>query len=116
MIYFVVHPVIIKDAFIHCVIVLASESFTLSVEFVAICMDFNITWKHNGSLVNNDSDHMIVTSDLGNARYKTSIRVLQSAYRDAGVYTVAVTSASDNDSVNITVKISSKYYSMILVM
>ena len=110
IIHFVVYPVIIKDTFIRYIVVLAPESFNLSVEFVAICMEFNVTWKLNGSLVNNDSDHTIVNSHLGNGRYITSIRISQSSYRDAGIYAVTVTSATGNDNVNITVKISSKCY------
>ena len=110
IIHFVVYPVIIKDTFIRYIVVLAPESFNLSVEFVAICMEFNVTWKLNGSLVNNDSDHTIVNSHLGNGHYITSIRISQSSYRDAGIYAVTVTSATGNDNVNITVKISSKCY------
>ena len=103
------YPFIIEDTFIHCITVLAPESFTISVEFVAICMHFNITWEFNGNLISNDSNHVTVNSDLSNSRHKTSIKILQSSKRDAGTYTVTVTSVTGNDSVNIAVKILSEF-------
>lgn len=105
---FVVHPFIIEDTFIHYITVLAPDSFTISVEFIAICMNFNITWKFNGNQITSDSDHIIVDYDLSNSRYKTSVKILQSSERDGGTYTVTVSSATGNDSANITVKISSE--------
>ena len=87
---------------------LAPNSFTISVEFIAICMNFNITWEFNGNRVTNDSNHMIIDYDLSNSRYKTSVKILQSSERDEGTYTVTVSSVTGNDSMNITVKISSE--------
>ena len=105
---FVVHPFIIEDTFIHCLNVVAPESFTVCVEFVAICMDFNITWEFDGNQIINDSNHVIVNSDLGVSRYKTCIEVLQSSERDAGTYTVTVAAATGSDSADIIIKIISK--------
>ena len=105
---FVVHPYIIEDTFVHCIIVIAPKSFTISVEFVAICMDFNVTWEFNGSQISDFSNHTIVNSNLSNSRYKTSVKILRSSERDAGTYTVTVTSVTGNDSVDIAVKILSE--------
>lgn len=110
---FVVHPFIIEDTFIHYITVLAPDSFTISVEFIAICMNFNITWELNGNQITSDSDHIIVDYDLSNSRYKTSVKILQSSERDGGTYTVTVSSATGNDSANITVKISSELISYV---
>ena len=71
-------------------------------------MNYNITWEFNGDQIIDDSNHMIVHSDLSNSRYKISVKILQSSERDAGTYTVTVSSATGNDSANITVKISSE--------
>ena len=100
------HPFIIEDTFIHCLNVLAPESFTVCVEFVAICMDFNITWVFDGNQIINGS---IVNSDLGVSRYKTCVEVAQSSERDAGTYTVTVTASTGSDSADIIVKIISKF-------
>ena len=100
------HPFIIEDTFVHCLNVLASESFTVCVEFVAICMDFNVTWEFDGNQIINDSNHVIINSDLSTSRYKTCVEVIQSSERDGGTYTVTVTAASGSDSADIIVKIS----------
>ena len=100
------HPFIIEDTFIHCLNVLAPESFTVCVEFVAICMDFNVTWEFDGNQIINDSNHVIINSDLSTSRYKTCVEVIQSSERDGGTYTVTVTAASGSDSADIIVKIS----------
>ena len=105
-IQFAVHPFIIKDLFIHCITVLSPETFTLSAEFVAICTEFDVTWEFNGSKISNDSNHVIIISELSKSRYKTSIRIIQSSESDAGTYTVTVTSTAGSDSMEITVKIS----------
>ena len=102
------HPFIIEDTFIHCIIVLAPESFTISVEFVIICMDFSITWQFNGRSIINGSNHVIVNNDLGSSRYRTSVKIIQSSMQDSGTYTVTVTTAAGNDSANITVEVISK--------
>ena len=101
-------PFIIEDTFIHCITVLAPESFTISIEFVVICMDFNITWKFNGIEITDDSNHVIVNSDLSNSRYKTSLKIIQSSGSDSGIYTVAITATSGSDSATIKVKVISK--------
>ena len=101
-------PFIIEDTFIHCITVPSPEAFTLSIEFVVICVDFNVTWKFNGNKISNDSNHVIVVNNLGNSRYKASIRIIQSSERDAGTYTVTVTASTGSDSMEITVKIISK--------
>ena len=100
------HPFIIEDTFIHCLNVLAPESFTICVEFVAICMDFNVTWEFDGNQIINDSNHVIINSDLSTSRYETCVEVIQSSERDGGTYTVTVTAASGSDSADIIVKIS----------
>ena len=105
-IQFAVHPFIIKDLFIHCITVLSPETFTLSAEFVAICTEFDVTWEFNGSKISNDSNHVIIISELSKSRYKTSIRIIRSSESDAGTYTVTVTSTAGSDSMEITVKIS----------
>jgi len=105
-----VHPFIIEDTFIHCINVLAPENFTMCVEFVAICMDFNVTVQFNGNQITNDSNHVIVISDISYSRYKVCIKIMQSSERDSGTYTVTVTSATGSDSVNITANIISKFY------
>ena len=92
----------------HSMIVLAPKSFTISVEFIAVCMEFNVTWVFNGNQIIDDSNKMIVNSDLSNSRYKTSVKITKSSERDSGVYTVMVTSVAGKDSVNITVKVLSK--------
>ena len=107
-IYFLAHPFIIEDTFMHCIVVLAPEGFTISVEFVIICVDFNVTWKFNGNQIVNDTNHVIVNTDLSNSRYKTSVKIVRSSTRDSGIYTVTVTTATGSDSANITVKIISK--------
>lgn len=85
---------------------LTPESFTIHVEFVAVCMDFNITWRFDGNQITDDSNHNIVNSDLTNSRYRTSMKIRQSSERDAGTYTVTVTTTTGSDSANIIVKIS----------
>ena len=109
------HPFIIEDTFIHCITVLAPESFTISVEFVAICMDFNITWEFKGKQIVNDRNVKIVNNSLGNSRHKTSLTIVQSSEKDSGTYTVTVTSATGSDSVKITVKIISKLLFIIMI-
>ena len=107
-IFFAVHPFIIEDTFIHCITVLAPESFTISIQFVAICMDFNITWEFGGNQIIADSNHDIVNRNLGNSWYKSSVTINKSSERDSGIYTATVTSNTGSDSVRITVKIISK--------
>ena len=106
------HPFIIEDTFIHRLNVLAPESFSVCVEFIAICMDFNITWEFDGNQIINDSNHVIVNSDLGVSRYKTCIEVAQSSERDAGTYTVTVTAATGSDSADIIIKIISQFFTV----
>jgi len=89
--------------------VLAPEAFTMSVEFVAICMDFDVTWQLNGNQITNDSNYMIITSELSSSRYKTSLLIVHSSENDAGTYTVKIISNTGSDSANITVKIISKF-------
>ena len=108
MIYFLVNPFIIEDAFIHCINVLAPESFTISVEFVAICVDFSITWEFKGKKIVDGINVKITNNNLGNSWYKTSLTVMESSENDAGTYTVTVISATGRDSVRITVQIISK--------
>lgn len=103
------YPFIIEDTFIHSITVLAPEAFTVSIEFVAVCMEFNITWELDGKQINDDSNHKIVNTDLGKSRYRTSIKILQSSEKDNGTYTVTVASFTGSDSVNISVKISSEF-------
>ena len=106
--YFVVHPFIIKDTFTQCLTVIAPDSFTISVEFVGVCMDFNITWLLNGNLITDDFNHEIVISDLSKSRYRTSVKIMQSSERDFGNYTVTIMAATGSDSANINVKIIGK--------
>ena len=87
---------------------LAPESFTISVEFIAVCMKFNVTWTFNGSKIIDDSNQMVANSDLSNSHYKTSVKIERSSERNSGVYTVTVTSVAGSDSVNITVKVLSE--------
>ena len=87
---------------------LPPEAFTLSVEFVAVCMKFSVTWKFNGNKISNDSNHVIIISELSKSRHKTSIRIIQSSKSDAGTYTVTVTSTTGSDSMEIIVKTISK--------
>ena len=103
-------PFIIKDTFIHCITVVAPEAFTICVEFVAICMDFKITWEHDGREILSDSNHVIVNSDLGNFRYKACIRIIQSSESDSGTYTVRIGAATGSDSAVIIVKTISKLF------
>ena len=105
---FVVHPFIIEDKFTDFITVLAPESFTISVEFIVVCMKFNVTWAFNGSQIIDDSNQMIVNSDLSNSRYKTSVKIIKSSETNSGVYTVTVTSVAGSDSVNITTKVLSE--------
>ena len=72
-------------------------------------MDFSVTWQFNGSQIINGSNHVIVNSDLGNSRYRTSIKIIQSSIQDSGNYTVTVTTATGYDSASITVEIISKF-------
>ena len=112
---FAVHPFIIEDTFIHCITVLAPESFTISVEFVAICMNFNITWEFKGNQIADSLNVKIVNSKLDNSRHKTSLTIMQSSEKDSGTYTVTVTSATGSDSVKIIVKIISKPLFIIII-
>lgn len=84
---------------------LVPESFTISVEFVAICMEFNVTWELNGSQIIDDYNHLIVNSGLNQSRYKTSIEIFQSSSQEAGTYTVIITSTTGSDNANITIEI-----------
>ena len=102
-------PFIIRETFIHCLIVEAPESFSVCVEFVVICMDFIVAWEFNGSPITGDSNHAIVTSYLNNSRYATCIKITQSSEADAGTYTVTVTTASGADSANISIKVIGKF-------
>ena len=104
-----VHPFIIEESYIHCIVVLTSETFTISVEFVAICMDFSVTWQFNGIQIINDSNHVIVNSDLSNSRYRTSVKIIQSSMQDSGNYNVTITTATGYDNANITVEVISKF-------
>ena len=106
------HPFIIEDTFIHRRNVLAPESFTVCVEFVAICMDFKIAWAFYGKQIINNSNHVIVNSDLGVSRYKTCIEFAQSSERRAGTYTVTVAAATGSDSADIIIKIISKIFTV----
>ena len=108
IINFLVKPFIIEDTFIHCITVLAPESFTIFVEFVAICMDTSITWELNGNQIVDGVNVKISNDNLGNSWYKTSLTVLKSSESDSGTYTVTITSATGSDSVAITVQIISK--------
>ena len=110
IIQFAVHPFIIEDLFIDCITVLPPEAFTLSVEFVAVCMKFSVTWKFNGNKISNDSNHVIIISELSKSRHKTSVRIIQSSKSDAGTYTVTVTSTTGSDSMEIIVKTISKLF------
>lgn len=87
---------------------IAPEGFTISVEFVAICMDYVITWQLNGKQIINDSNHQNVISGVNNSRYKASLRIIKSSERDAGEYKITVASATGNDSAKIIAKISSE--------
>ena len=107
-IFILAQPFIIEDTFMHCIVVLAPEDFTISVEFVIICVDFNITWKLNGNQIVNDGNHVIVNTDLSNSRYRTSVKIVKSSIKDSGTYTVIVTAATGSDSAKITVKVISK--------
>ena len=107
--FFIVKPFIIKETFIHCLIVKAPESFTVCVEFVVICMDFVAAWEFGGSLITGDSNHAIVTLALGNSRYATCIKITQSSEADAGTYTVTVTTASGADSADISIEVIGKF-------
>ena len=109
ILFILVRPFIIEDTFIHCNVVLAPESFTISVEFVIICMDFNVTWQFNGRSIINGSNHVIVNNDLSSSRYRTSVKIIQSSLQDSGTYTMTVTTAVGNDSANITVEVISKF-------
>ena len=100
------YPYIIKDTFILCLKVQAPEGFTLSVEFISCCKDFNVTWQFNGKSV--DSNHVINTTGVKNCHYKTSLKLEHSCESDTGTYTVTVTSGAGSDSVNISVKVISK--------
>ena len=84
------------------------DSFTISVEFVGVCMDVNITWLLNGNLITDDSNHVIINSDLSNSRYRTSVKIIHSSERDFGNYTVTIKAATGSDSANIIVKIIGK--------
>ena len=99
---------------------LAPESFTISVEFVAICMDFNITWEFKGNkLVDGGNVKIVNTSlvntSLGNSQYKASLTIIQSSERDSGTYTLTVTSAGGSDSAKIIVKIISKPFIIAII-
>ena len=87
---------------------LAPESFTISVEFIVVCMEFEVNWAFNGSKIIDDYNQMIVNNDLSNSLYKTSVKIEKSSERNSGVYTVTVTSVAGSDSVNITVKVLSE--------
>ena len=87
---------------------LAPESFTLCVEFVAICVDFNVTWEFGGNQIVNDLNTKIVISNPGNSRYRTCLTIIQSSETNSGNYTMKVTSATGSVSANITATIISK--------
>lgn len=87
---------------------LAPESFTISIQFVAICMEFNITWKFGGNLITEDSNHIIVNKTLGNSWYKSSVTVKHSSESDSGTYTARVASTTGSDSITIKVTVISK--------
>ena len=101
------HPYIIKDTFILCLKVQAPECFTLSVEFISCCDDFNITWQFNGRSINN-AKYVINNTVVKNCHYKTSLKIAQSCENDTGTYTVTVTSGAGSDSANISVEVISK--------
>ena len=100
------YPYIIKDTFILCLKVQAPEGFTLSVEFISCCKDFNVTWQFNGKSV--DTNHVINTTVVKNCHYNTSLKLEHSCESDTGTYTLTVTSGAGSDSVNISVKVISK--------
>ena len=102
-----VYPYIIKDTFILCLKVQAPECFTVSVELISCCDDFNITWQFNGQTIDG-TKYMINNTVVKNCHYKTSLKVAQSCESDTGIYTVTITSGAGSDSVNISVEVISK--------
>ena len=101
-------PYIIRDSFIKGIKIPAPESFTLSVEFMAICINYTISWKFDGRKITNDTNHLITSNSVNSSRYMTSLTVMESSESKSGIYSMMVSSLLGSDSVNISVEIISK--------
>jgi len=114
-IFSTVIPYIIRDSFIKVVKFPAPESFTLSVEFIAICISYTVSWKFNGQQTTNDSDHLITSNSVSSSRHMTSLTIMESSGSKSGVYSVIVSTVHGRDSVNISVEIISEYNLLLYV-
>ena len=101
-------PYIIRDSFIKRMNIPAPESFTLSVEFIAICINYTISWKFDGKQITNDSNHLITSNSVSSSHYMTSLTIMESSESKSGIYSVMVSSLHGSDRVNISVEIISK--------
>ena len=81
----------------------------MTVEFIAVCVNYDITWKFDGKLINNDTNYLITKKSVSSSRYMTSLTIKESSEGVSGVYSLMVSSVHGSDSVNISVEIISKY-------
>jgi len=85
------------------------ECFTLSVEFISLCSNLAVTWQFNEKYISDDDKYMITIMNIKHSHYKTSLKIAHSSENDMGTYTVAIISTNSSVSVNISVKIISKF-------
>ena len=101
-------PYIIRDSFIKIVQFPAPENFTLSVEFVAICINYTVSWKFDGHKIVNDTNHLITSNSVSSSHYTTSLTIMEGSESNSGIYSAMVSSVHGSDIVNISVEVISK--------
>lgn len=104
-IYFSVYPHVIKGKYVQYVEVEALDSFTLSMEFIFVCNEFTITWQFKGRNITIGTNHVTNVQTVKRFHYKASLIVAQCSISDNGTYTVIVTSDTGNVRVNSIVKV-----------
>ena len=101
-------PYIIRDSFIKIVQFPAPERFTLSVEFIAICIKYTVSWKFDGHKITNDSNYLITSDSVSSSRYTTSLTIMEGSESKSGIYSVMISSVHGSDIANISVEVISK--------